>query len=101
MREMPVCQAEKAKAVAKMAEKPTAAHAPKPTLLQSKLMRYGEESSMTTSPPKSREYVATASGEWRSSTGIEPKSSPHTGAVAKMRPVLAALVKLTPKVKAV
>jgi hypothetical protein len=30
-----------------------------------------------------------------------PSSSPHTGEVAKMRPVLAALVVLTPKVKAV
>jgi hypothetical protein len=36
-----------------------------------------------------------------SSPSIEPKSSPHTGAVAKIRPVLAALVRLTPKVKAV
>ncbi len=30
-----------------------------------------------------------------------PSSSPHTGAVAKMRPVLAALERLTPKVKPV
>jgi hypothetical protein len=36
-----------------------------------------------------------------SSPSRKPKSSPHTGAVAKMKPVLAALVMLTPKVKVV
>jgi hypothetical protein len=37
----------------------------------------------------------------RSSLSTQPRSMPHTEAVAKTRPVLAALVKLIPKVKAV
>jgi len=36
-----------------------------------------------------------------SSPSTKPKSRPHTGAVAKMKPVLAALVRLTPKVNVV
>jgi hypothetical protein len=36
-----------------------------------------------------------------SNPSANPSRSPHTGAVAKIRPVLAAVVMLTPKVKAV
>jgi hypothetical protein len=63
MRETPVCQAEKEKAVAKTAENATAAHAPAPPLSHPKPARYGEESNSRINPPKSKEYVATVSGE--------------------------------------
>ncbi len=39
--------------------------------------------------------------EGRSSPSAKPKSIPHTGEVVNTSPVLAALVRLTPKVKAV
>jgi hypothetical protein len=57
MREIAVCQAEKAKAAEKTAEKATTAQAHMPTLPHSRPVGYGEESSKTISPPKSREQV--------------------------------------------
>src|SRR5215213_6456897 len=51
--------------------------------------------SMESPTPKTPQRVG------RSRPSTKPRSRPHTGAVAKTRPVLAVLVRLTPKVKVV
>ena len=52
MREIPVCQAEKANAVARTAEKPTTAHAPVPMFPQSRLVNNGMDISTFSGDPK-------------------------------------------------